>query len=110
VAKEMELSRELSLAEVRQRSDERLVRASRAAVMGTLATGVAHEMGTPLGIIAARAEQLEKRLGGDERAVRSARVILEQVERMHLVVRGFLNLARGGEPALARVEAKKKPV
>ncbi len=41
---------------------------------------------------------------GDERAERSARAILEQVERINSVVRGFLHLARGGAPALGRAE------
>ncbi len=106
MTKELEFERELSLAEVRQRSDERLGRASRAAVMGPLATGVANEMATPLGIIVGRAEQVEKRVAGDERAERAVRTILEQVERINTVVRGFLHLARGGDPTLARAPAQ----
>ncbi len=42
--KELILERGLAVAEARHRSDERLQRATRAAVMGTLAMGVAHEI------------------------------------------------------------------
>lgn len=104
--KELELERELTIAEFGRERDERLVRASRAATMGTLATGVAHEISTPLGVIVGRAEQLLARAtaeGGDERAARGARAILEQAERIRDVVRGFLDLGRGGQPTLAVV-------
>jgi two-component system NtrC family sensor kinase len=101
--KELELERELALADLQLQRDERLVRAGRIAMMGTLATGVAHEIGTPLGVIAGRAEQLLARTANDERAEKSARAILEQTERIGQVVRGFLDLARGGQPVLGAV-------
>ena len=102
--KELELERELAVQDVQRRRDERLVRASRVAMMGTLATGVAHEIGTPLGVIAGRAEQLLARANGDERATRHLKAILEQTERISGVVRGFLDLSRGGRPTLAQVD------
>ena len=101
--KELELARELALADLQLQRDERLVRAGRVAMMGTLATGVAHEIGTPLGVIAGRAEQLLARTGGDERAQKSAQAILDQTVRIGQVVRGFLDLARGGQPVLGPV-------
>jgi signal transduction histidine kinase len=99
--KELELERELAIAEVSRRGDERLGRANRIAMMGTLATGVAHEISTPLGVIAGRAEQLIARTD-DERSKKGLSTILEQTDRIALVVRGFLDLARGKEPALSR--------
>jgi two-component system, NtrC family, sensor kinase len=65
--------------------------------------GIAHEVSTPLGVIVGRAEQLGSRVAGDDRAAHGARVILEQAERIRLLVRRFLDLARGGAPALDRV-------
>ena len=101
--KELDLERELALAGLQLQRDDRLVRAGRVAMMGTLATGVAHEIGTPLGVIAGRAEQVLARTKGDERAQKSAQAILDQTERIGQVVRGFLDLSRGGQPVLAQV-------
>jgi signal transduction histidine kinase len=60
---------------------------------------MAHELGTPLGVIVGRAEQLLARLQDDERSVKSVQAILDQAERVHQVVRGFLELAKGGAPS-----------
>jgi signal transduction histidine kinase len=96
--KEMELERGLAIAELQRRRDERLERADRAATLGTFAMGIAHEISTPLGVIAGRAEQLLAQVSSDERAVRAARAIVEQTDRIHQVIRAFLGLARGDSP------------
>jgi two-component system NtrC family sensor kinase len=96
--KELLLARELAVAELQQSADDRLQRASRMAALGTLAIGVAHEIATPLGVIAGRAEQLLPR-AADERTRRGLDAIQAQVRRIDEVVRGLLGLARGDLPA-----------
>ncbi len=102
--KELELERELTVAEILKQRDDRLVQASRVATMGTLAMGITHELSTPLGVIAGRAEQLMDRAAGDDRATRGLQAILEQVGHINQVVRGFLELARGGNPQIQPIE------
>jgi signal transduction histidine kinase len=102
---ELVLERELAIAELQRGRDERLERANRAAVMGTLAMGVAHEIATPLGVIAARAEQILPRVDTDERLAGNVRSILSQTDRIDQVIRGLLGLARGDAPATQRVAA-----
>ncbi|MGH7281823.1 MAG: sensor histidine kinase [Polyangiaceae bacterium] len=101
--KELELSRELAIADVQRGLDERLVRADKLATMGAMAIGVAHEISTPLGVIVGRSEQLLPRLE-DERSKRNVQVVIEQCDRIGRVIRGLLSLARGDSPLLERIE------
>ncbi len=105
--RELEAQRELAVAEAERVGDDELSRAERLATMGTFAMGVVHEVSTPLGVIVGRAEQLRARArastgGEDARNVRAAEAILGQVERIQIVIRRFLDLARGGPPSLER--------
>ncbi len=102
--KELVLAGELAVAEVRRERDERLVRADKLATMGALATGIAHEVSTPLGVMMGRAEQVLPKVADDERARRAVEAILEQGERIGRVIRGFLALARGESPRLDHVD------
>lgn len=93
--RDLELERALKLMALQREADGRLQRSARAATLGTLAMGIAHELSTPLAVVVARAERLQARLGADERASNAARVIAEQAGRMAQTLRGFLGLVRG---------------
>ena len=95
---EMELAREIELRELGRQKDQALAQADRAATMLTLASGVAHEIGTPLGVISGRAAQLVARVHDDERNLRLTQTIQEEVEQINRTIRRFLELARGGNP------------
>ena len=102
--KKLLLQHQMVLRDFSRERDERLDRAGRAATMGTLAVGVAHEISTPLGIIAGRAEQLLPRLATDERATSGLQIILEQIDHIHRIIRGLLGLARGDRPTAEPLE------
>ena len=100
--RELDLAHALTVAELRRQRDERLVRADKLATVGALATGIAHEVSTPLGVIVGRAEQLLPRVEGDDKARKWVEAILEQGARIDRVIRGFLALLRGDLPAFER--------
>lgn len=104
--REIELDHRLSLRDLEKTRDEQLRKADRLATMGALASGVAHEVATPLGVILARSEQLAARVD-DERSRRAVRAIVEQTERIDAVVRGFLDLARGTRPVFRTEEPRR---
>ena len=102
--KELQVAGELAVADVQRRLEERLVRADKLATLGALAIGVAHEVATPLGVIAGRSGQLAD--VEDPRVKRNMSVVLEQCDRIDRVVRGLLALARGSSPLLERIDPK----
>lgn len=67
----------------------------RLASVGLLASSLAHEIGTPLGVIRGRAEYMEMKLKDDPEVKKSATVIITQIDRVSKLIRSLLNLARG---------------
>jgi two-component system NtrC family sensor kinase len=74
-----------------------LQRADRLATIGALAAGLAHEIGTPMGVIRVRAESLQQ----DETTSADSRVklgiIVRQIDRVARIVRMLLDYARKSE-------------
>jgi signal transduction histidine kinase len=82
-------------AEERLLLERELEHKERLAAVGRLAAGVAHEMGAPLNVIDARAEQLLQRPDAPlEKHVRNLEIIRSQTARITHIVRQLLNLAR----------------
>ena len=83
------------------RLDRQLVRSEKLAVVGSLAAGLAHEIGTPLNVISATAEYLMKGGGGEED--RRLREIVAETDRISRLVRELLTFARGSPPGRATI-------
>jgi PAS domain S-box-containing protein len=77
----------------RTRLAEQLRRTERVAELGTLASGMAHEIGTPMNVILGRAEYLLDRVT-DEPVKKGLRTIVAQVERITRVMNQLLTFAR----------------
>ena len=75
----------------------RLRRAERLAELGTLASGMAHEIGTPMNVILGRAEYLLKRTA-DEGMKKGLATIVAQIERITKVMNQLLVFARRKPP------------
>jgi two-component system, NtrC family, sensor kinase len=82
-------------AENRLILEKQLRHSERLASVGRLAAGIAHELGAPLNVIDARAEQLvEKPETAREKQIKNLTIIRSQTARITHIVRQLLNLAR----------------
>ena len=82
----------------REEATAQLRHADRLLVVGKLAAGIAHELGTPLNVVTARAELLAAgALAGDE-AASSAQIIIRQAGRMAQIIQKLLDFARKRPP------------
>lgn len=77
---------------------EQLRHADRLGTVGVLAAGLAHELGTPLNVVAARAKMIVRHQSEGEDAVSDAGIIVEQTERMTAIIRQLLDFARRRKP------------
>jgi signal transduction histidine kinase len=85
---------------------EQLRHAERLSTVGRLASGIAHELGTPLNVISGRAKMIESGEVAGTQIVSNVRIIGEQVERMASIIRQLLDLARRRTPLRARVDMR----
>jgi len=72
---------------------QQLRHADRLNTVGKLASGVAHELGTPLAVIDGHAKRIVRRTPPPDTA-HDARVIVEQAARMAAIIRQLLDFAR----------------
>jgi signal transduction histidine kinase len=91
---EHELTR---VATARARAAEELVS------LATLVAALAHEIGTPMGVIRGHAELLESSVS-DERGRLRLHTIREQIDRISHIIQTLLNMARPGEREDAPVD------
>jgi two-component system NtrC family sensor kinase len=80
---------------------EQLRHADRLTTVGKLASGIAHELGTPLNVVAGRAKMIANGELEGPPARDSARTVVEQAERMTKIIRQLLDFARRRGPQTA---------
>ena len=102
------LAREFEDQRAELRQTERRARAAEdLASVATLVAGLAHEIGTPMGVIQGHAELLESSVS-DERGRWRLRTIREQIDRISRIIQALLNTARPRDPL--RVPIRMAPI
>jgi signal transduction histidine kinase len=91
--------------EARLELEQRLRQTEKIATIGLFAAEIAHELGTPLNVIAARARTLAKKSGSPEAVQKNADIISQQTARITRIIQQTLDHARHtvGAPGLAPV-------
>jgi two-component system NtrC family sensor kinase len=92
--------------EARLRTLEQLRHADRLKTIGTLVSGIAHELGTPLNVVSGRASLIASGRLAPSDVTDSARIIKEQVQRMAGIIRQLLDFARRKTPARVAVDLR----
>ena len=96
-------------SEARIHAVDQLRHAERLATVGKLASGIAHELGTPLGVALMRANMIATGAKTGDDAKEAARIVSEQIDRITGIVRQLLDFARGRDanaPGQARTRAQ----
>lgn len=83
----------------RERLEQQMVRSEKLAAVGSLAAGLAHEVGTPLNVISAAAEYVLLDLPPDHPCRTELTTVLDETERLRRLISDLLGFARGAPPA-----------
>lgn len=75
-------------------SKAKIIQQDRLASLGLLASSLAHEIGTPLGVIRSRSELMKKNFSSDEVSMQNMQTIILQIDKISKLVNSLLNLAR----------------
>jgi PAS domain S-box-containing protein len=85
-----------------KRMETQILRQDRLASVGLLASGLAHEIGNPLGVIRGRAELLMKHVRDNDTAARNLEVIVGQIDRISGLITSLLRVSRVPDQILLR--------
>jgi signal transduction histidine kinase len=85
-------------------AQHQLEHVTRLATLGTLASGIAHELGTPLNVVLARAKMIARGEVDGDAVKDNARLIVEQAERMTRIISELLDFARDRRPRQAPLD------
>ena len=85
---------------------EQLRHADRLKTVGNLASGIAHELGTPLNVVSGRASLIASGRLTPPEITDSVRIIKEQVQRMTLIIQQLLDFARRRSPRRIAVDLR----
>lgn len=82
----------------RLQMEAQILQQDRLASIGLLASSLAHEIGTPLGVMRGRAEIILMQSDDGSSMAKNANIIVTQIDRITKLIHSLLNLARGDRP------------
>ena len=93
-----------SLAERIATTEQQLIQAERTSLLGQMASGIAHEVGTPLNVITGHAQYLMRKLPEDDPTYATLQMIVKQAERIAEMVRRLLGFSHPTKAELMPVD------
>jgi two-component system NtrC family sensor kinase len=87
-----------------RRMDKYLAQTEKLASIGQLASGVAHEINNPLGVIHCYANLIAKSQPPDSQILSDAGIIRKHTEQCRSVVEALLNFSRSAEPRMSKTD------
>jgi signal transduction histidine kinase/DNA-binding response OmpR family regulator len=90
-----------------KKAQREMVRTEKMSAIGRLASGLAHEIGTPLNIISGRAEYLYEIAKDDQNMRQGLRVIVEQIDRISSLIRQLLDFSREHTTEMSPLDIRK---
>jgi len=89
-----------------ERTQENLVKAEHFATLGQMASGIAHDVGTPLNIISGYSEYLLMRTGPEGQGRKELSAIIQQTRRIADFIKHMLDLSRPAQGRRDAIELK----
>lgn len=89
-----------------ERAQEKLVKAEHFATLGQMASGIAHDVGTPLNIISGYSEYLLMRTGPEGPGRKELSAIIQQTRRIADFIKHMLDLSRPAQGRRDAIELK----
>jgi len=102
-AKAAALMAQLQAAEEVARLQKQLIRSEKLVTVGVLSAGLAHEIGTPLAVVRARAEHMLER-EPESRDADDLNAIVTEIDRISSKIERVLDVSRDERPKLGRTE------
>ena len=91
-------------AETRLELEREIRQSEKLAVVGQLASGLGHEIGTPLNIISGRAELIKRNPEDKGQAQKNSDIIVQQTERITRIIQQLLGFVRKKRPEQETLE------
>jgi hypothetical protein len=88
---------------------EQLRHADRLMTVGKLASGIAHELGTPINVISGRAQLIADEEEAGSAGHQNATIVIEQADRMATIIRHLLDFARRRQGARGPLDPRAQP-